>query len=183
MERMCVREVDHRWWKQDWEGTSLPPRVSVFPGFSSLPSAIATCSIKISVDLVCIPKLFHQLPPPLSYLCELSILPHLNELPVSLLPPRLAGLFEKWTRLVTVKIKCKSFTDYPSKAKLVSDTVEVKVEPNVFVDMVKWLVEKKVNLKPSAITIMHTYGEDKGVDFVVNDRIPTPCNLRLRTPP
>ena len=53
MERMCVREVDHRWWKQDWEGTSLPPRVSVFPGFSSLPSAIATCSIKISV-CVCV---------------------------------------------------------------------------------------------------------------------------------
>ena len=117
-------------------------------------------------DLVCIPKLFHQLPPPLSYLCELSILPHLNELPVSLRPPRLAGLFEKWTRLVTVEINCKSFTDYPSKAKLVSDKVEVKVEPNVFVDMVKWLVEKKVNLKPSTITISH--GGDKGVDFVAN---------------
>ena len=43
-------------------------------------------------DIVRIPKLFHQLPPPLSYLCELSILSHLNELPVSLLPPRLAGL-------------------------------------------------------------------------------------------
>ena len=49
-------------------------------------------------NVVRIPKLFLQLPPPLSYLCELSILPHLNELPVSLLPPRLAGLFEKWRR-------------------------------------------------------------------------------------
>jgi len=39
-----------------------------------------------------VPKFFLQLPPPLSCLCELSILPHLNELPVSLLPPRLAGL-------------------------------------------------------------------------------------------
>jgi len=48
-----------------------------------------------------IPKLFLQLPPPLSYLCEVSILPHLNELPVSLLPPRLAGLVEKWTHLAT----------------------------------------------------------------------------------
>jgi len=81
-------------------------------------------------------------------------------MPVSLLPPRLAGLFEKWTRLVIVEIKCRSFTDYPSKSKLISDTIEFKVEPNVFMDMVKWLVEKKVNLKPSAITIRHAYGED-----------------------
>ena len=119
-------------------------------------------------DLVCVPKLFNQLPPPLSYLCELSILPHLNELPVSLLPPRLAGLFKKWTQLVTVEIKCRSFTDYPSKSKLISDTIEFRVEPNAFIDMVKWLVEKKMNLKPSAITISHS--GDKGVDFVVNDR-------------
>jgi len=35
-------------------------------------------------EITRIPKLFHQLPPPLSYLCEVSILPHLNELPVSL---------------------------------------------------------------------------------------------------
>jgi len=34
-------------------------------------------------DIVHILKLFCQLPPPLSYLCELSILPHLNELPLS----------------------------------------------------------------------------------------------------
>jgi len=52
-------------------------------------------------EVVRIPKLFLQLPPPLFYLCEVSILPHLNELPVSLLPPRLAGLVEKWTHLAT----------------------------------------------------------------------------------
>ena len=84
-----------------------------------------------------IPKLFHQLPPPLSYLCELSILPHLNELPVSLLPPRLAGLFEKWTRLVTVEVRRKSFTDYPSKSRLISERIELKVEPNASLEMVQ----------------------------------------------
>ena len=118
-------------------------------------------------DLVRIPKLFHQLPPPLSYLCELSILPHLNELPVSLLPPRLAGLFEKWTRLVTVEVRRKSFTDCPSKSKLLSEMIELKVEPNASWEMVQWLVGKKVKLKPSTITI--SQGEDKGVDFVVNN--------------
>jgi len=116
-------------------------------------------------NLVHIPKLFHQLPLPLSYLCELSILPHLNELPVSLLPPRLAGLFEKWTQLVTVEVRHKSFTDNPSKSKLLSEMIEFKVEPNAPIDMVQWLVEKKLNLKPSANTISHA--GDKGVDFVV----------------
>jgi len=33
--------------------------------------------------------------------------------------------------------------------------------------MIKWLVEKKMNLKPSAISFCPS--EDKGVDFVVND--------------
>ena len=123
----------------------------------------------IGYDVVVrVPKLFHQLPPPLSYLCELSILPHLNELPVSLLPPRLAGLFEKWTRLVTVEVKCRSYTDYPSKSKLISETIELNVEPDAPVEMVKWLVEKKMDLRCSAIAIRH--GGDEGVDFVVNDR-------------
>jgi len=117
-------------------------------------------------DLVCIPKLFHQLPPPLSYLCELSILPHLNELPVSLLSPSLTGLFENWTHLVTVEVRRKSFTDYPSKSKLLSEMIELKVEPDAPLEMVQWLVEKKVNLKPSTTTISH--GGDKGVDFVAN---------------
>ena len=69
-------------------------------------------------EVICIPELF-QLPPPLSYLCELSVLPHLNELPVSRLPPRLAGLFEKWTKLVTVAVKYSSFTDDRSKSRSV----------------------------------------------------------------
>ena len=120
-------------------------------------------------DVVHVPKLFHQLPPPLSYLCELSILPHLNELPVSLLPPRLAGLFEKWTRLAKVQVNCRSFTDYPSKCKLISETIELKIEPDAFLDMVKWLVVKKMNLTPSAVTI--TPSEDEGVDFVVYDHL------------
>ena len=114
-------------------------------------------------DLVRIPKLFLQLPPPLSYLCEVSILPHLNELPVALLPPRLAGLFEKWTRLVTVEVRRKNFTE---KSKLLSEMIELKVEPDAPLEMVRWLVEKKVNLKPSTTTISH--GGDKGVDFIAS---------------
>ena len=113
-------------------------------------------------DLVHIPKLFHQLPPPLFYLCELSVLPHLNELPMSLLPSRLAGLFEKWTHLVTVEVRCKSFTDYPSKSKQISEMIEFKVELNSPMDIVKWLVEKKVNLKPSAISICPSEDERCG---------------------
>ena len=117
-----------------------------------------------------VPNLFHQLPPPLSYLCELSILPHLNELPVSLLPPRLAGLFKKWTRLAKVQMKCRSFTDHRSKCKLISETIELKVEPDAFPAMVKWLVQKKMNLTPSAVTIRPGGFRDEGVDFVVYDR-------------
>ena len=117
--------------------------------------------------VVHIPKLFLQLPPPLSYLCELSILPHLNELPVSLLPPRLAGLFEKWTHLVTVEVRRKIFTDYPSKSKLLSETIELKVEPNASQEMIQWLVCKKMDLKYCAISTGRSRGEC--VDFVVTD--------------
>ena len=102
--------------------------------------------------VVRVPKLFHQLPPPLSYLCELSILPHLNELPVSLLPPRLAGLFEKWTDLATVEVRRKSFNGQPSKSKLLSETIELKVEPSCL-GMVQWLVSKKMGIEFSAISI------------------------------
>ena len=115
--------------------------------------------------VVHIPKLFLQLPPPLSYLCELSILPHLNELPVSLLPPRLAGLFEKWTQLVTVEVRRKSFTDYPSKSKLLSEMIELKVEADAPLEMVQWLVSKKMDLKYSAASISRS--RDEHVDFVI----------------
>ena len=120
--------------------------------------------------VVRVPNLFHELPPPLSYLCELSILPHLNELQVSQLPPGLAGLFEKWTRLAKVQVNCRSFTDYPSKCKLISETIELKVEPDAVLDTVKWLVQKKMNLTPSAVTIRPGGFRDEGVDFVVYDR-------------
>ena len=112
-----------------------------------------------------IPKLFPQLPPPLSYLCELSILPHLNELPVSLLPPRLAGLFEKWTDLVTVEVRRKSFTNHPSKSKLLSDTIELKVEPNAPQEMVQWLVCKKMDVVYSETSISRGRGDC--VDFIL----------------
>jgi len=115
--------------------------------------------------VVHIPKLFLQLPPPLSYLCELSILPHLNGLPVSLLPPRLAGLFEKWTQLVTVEVRRKSFTDYPSKSKLLSEMIELKVETDAPLEMVQWLVSKKMDLKYSAASISRS--RDEHVDFVI----------------
>ena len=116
-------------------------------------------------DVVRVPKLFPQLPPPLSYLCELSILPHLNELPVSLLPPRLAGLFEKWTRLVTVEVRQRSFTNCPSKSKLLSETVELKVEPDAPKEMVQWLVCKKMDLVYSETAISRGRGDC--VDFIV----------------
>ena len=116
-------------------------------------------------DVVRIPKVFLQLPPPLSYLCELSILPHLNELPVSLLSPRLAGLFEKWTQLVTVEVRRKSFTDHPSKSKLLSEKIELKVEPNASQKMIQWLVSKKMDLKYSAASISRS--RDEHVDFVI----------------
>ena len=116
--------------------------------------------------VVRVPKLFHQLPPPLSYLCELSILPHLNELPVSLLPPRLAGLFEKWTDLVTVKV---SFIDQPStsKSKLLLETIELKVEPDATRDMLQWLVCKRMGLDYSETSISRS--RDEGVDFFVSE--------------
>ena len=103
-------------------------------------------------EVIRIPELF-QLPPPLSYLCELSILPHLNELPVSRLPPRLAGLFEKWTKLVTVAVKYSSFTDDRSKSRSILETFKLKVKPNVSNDMILWLVCRRMNLKYSEFDI------------------------------
>ena len=72
---------------------------------------------------------------------------------MSLLPPRLAGLFEKWTQLVTVEVRRKSFTDYRSKSKLISERIELKVEPNAPLEMIQWLVSQKMDLEYSAITI------------------------------
>ena len=103
-------------------------------------------------DIVHIPELF-QLPPPLSYLCELSVLPHLNELPVSRLPPRLARLFEKWIKLVTVAVKYSSFTDDRSKSRSVLETIKLKVEPNASDDMVLCMVCRRMHLKYSKFDI------------------------------
>ena len=103
-------------------------------------------------EVICIPELF-QLPPPLSYLCELSVLPHLNELPVSRLPPRLAGLFEKWTKLVTVAVKYSSFSDDRSKSRSVLETFKLKVEPDTSDGMVLCMVCRRMHLKYSKFDI------------------------------
>ena len=103
-------------------------------------------------EIMLIPELF-QLPPPLSYLCEVSVLPHLNELPVSRLPPRLARLFEKWIKLVTVAVKYSSFTDDRSKSRSVLETIKLKVEPNASDGMVLWLVCRRMHLKYSKFDI------------------------------
>ena len=118
-----------------------------------------------AVGVVCIPTPLLQLPPPLSYLCELSILPHLNELPVALLPPRLAGLFEKWTRPVTVEVK---YGHYSLRSRPISlETIELKVQPNVPLKMVKWLICKKMNFQYSTISFWHWPSRHHGVDFEV----------------
>ena len=103
-------------------------------------------------EVICIPELF-RLPPPLSYLCELSILPHLNELLVSRLPPRLARLFEKWTKLVTVAVKYSSFTDDRSKSRSILETIKLKVEPNASDGMVLCMVCRRMHLKYSKFDI------------------------------
>ena len=103
-------------------------------------------------EVIRIPEL-SQLPPSLSYLCELSILPHLNELPVSQLPPSLARLFEKWTKLVTVAVKYSSFTDDRSKSRSILETIKLKVEPDTSDSMVLWLVCRRMHLKYSEFDI------------------------------
>jgi len=54
---------------------------------------------------------------------------------------------EKWTHLVTVEVRRKSFTDYPSKLMRISETIQLKVEPNASLEMVQWLVCKKLELE------------------------------------
>ena len=103
-------------------------------------------------EVIHIPELF-RLPPSLSYLCELSILPHLNELPVSQLPPSLARLFEKWTKLVTVAVKYSSFTDDRSKSRSILETIKLKVEPDTSDGMVLCLVCRRMHLKYSDFDI------------------------------
>jgi len=63
---------------------------------------------------------------------------------------------------VTEDVRRKSFTDYPSKSKQISEMIEFKVELNSPMDIVKWLVEKSVNLKPSAIAICTSEDERCG---------------------
>ena len=113
---------------------------------------IAEWEANHSGEVICIPELF-QLPPPLSYLCELSILPHLNELPVSQLPPRLDRLFEKWTKLVTVAVKYSSFTEDRSKSRSMLETIKLKVEPDTSDGMVLCLVCRQMHLKYSEFDI------------------------------
>ena len=141
-------------------------QINADPGGASAPNLDSDSELESSGSSFSstLPKLFLQLPPLLSYLCELSILPYLNELPVSLLPPRLAGLFEKWTRLVTVEMTRKSFTNYPSKSKLLSEMIELKIEPDAPLEMVQWLVSKKMDLKHSTASISRS--RDEHVDFV-----------------
>jgi len=74
----------------------------------------------------------------------------------------------------------RRFTDHPSKSKLSLETIQLNVEPNAPVEMFKWLDEKNMNLKPSAITIWPS--KDEGVDFVVNDLSPNPA-LFVSEPP
>ena len=65
---------------------------------------------------------------------------------MSLLPPRLAGLFEKWTQLAKVEVILRSFTNYPSKSKLLPEMIELKVKPDAPLKIVQWLVSNKWTL-------------------------------------
>jgi len=49
--------------------------------------------------------------------------------------------------------------------------------------MVKWFVAKKMNPKPSAITVRPSHSKDEeGVDFVVNVPSPNPINSLTLNP-
>ena len=67
---------------------------------------------------------------------------------------------------MTVEVRRKSFTDYPSKSRLISERIELKVEPNASLEMVQWLVCKRIDLKYSAASISRSRGEC--VDFIVD---------------
>ena len=82
--------------------------------------------------------------------------------------PRAAGLFERWTQLVTVKVRHKGFTNYPSKSKLLSGMIELKIESDAPLEMVQWLVCKKTQVFQS-LTVSHNRDEHVNVDFVVDE--------------
>ena len=68
---------------------------------------------------------------------------------------------------MTVEVRRKSFTDYPSKSKLLSGTIELKVEPNASWEIIQWLVSKRMDLEYSAISISRSRVEC--VDFIVDE--------------
>ena len=72
---------------------------------------------------------------------------------MSRLPPRLAGLFEKWTKLVTVAVKYSSFSDDRSKSRSVLETFKLKVEPDTSDGMVLCMVCRRMHLKYSKFDI------------------------------
>ena len=69
---------------------------------------------------------------------------------------------------MTVEVRRQSFTDYPSKSKLLSEMTEFKVEPNASREIIQWLVSKRMDFKYSAISISRS--RDDCVDFVATER-------------
>ena len=73
---------------------------------------------------------------------------------------------------MTVEVRQRSFTNQPSKSKLLSETVELKVEPDAPQEMIQWLACKKMDVEYSETSISHGRGDC--VDFIL-----TKCEVEV----
>ena len=71
---------------------------------------------------------FHKPPPPLSLLCESTILIHMNELPVSSLPPKYIKLLKEWCQVVDIFVANNS--SFPQVSAKCSSPVDLVADNN-----------------------------------------------------
>ena len=99
------------------------------------------CYVSLSVErrkeLIRLPfSIAFRPPPPLSLLCQSTILLHLAELPASLLPPRYAKRLESWSKLVDVEV---------IETNQVSNTFKMRIKPLMSnVDIMEFLLESPI---------------------------------------
>ena len=112
--------------------------------------------IASSNELIQLPSLaIYQPPPPLSLLCQSTILLHMAELPVSLLPPKYSKQLQEWSQAVDINISLDptllaSFVDSQTCEQHRNETISVQnrlqLKPGINEPGIRIILEKKLGV-------------------------------------
>ena len=107
----------------------------------------------------CFPPVFRyfplpSFPPPLSYLSEVAVHVHQDDLPVSLLPPRYTSLFPEWSQIVEVQVK-------PWQA--CPRSIELRLKTGMSLGLVQWMIRQKLDLSSASDMTVVAISKDGGV--------------------